>query len=264
MKLSTLNWFVNSELGINPSKLTKSPVRLFKWFKDFLKFKKLFPKNIKVVFMPSIHDKFEQSGSIDNEYFWQDLICSQHIYKRFEKHKHTLYDVGSRIDGFVSSVSSFTVCNVFDIREQQSEYENINFIKLDITEDLPIDLYKSAETLSCLHTLEHIGLGRYGDDIDPNSWKKALKNMSLIISDKENSEFILSTLCGEPVYYYNSHKIFELQELLDELKKNNLKIDKVATNNRKKKSNFMDWNQSVQKHINDSEYCLVIFILKRI
>ena len=176
MKLSILNWFINSEMGINPGKLLRFPLRFLFWIKDYVYFIKLVPRGYKIEMMPSIHDKFEQSASINNEYFWQDLICSQYIYSKFKELEQEHYDIGSRVDGFVASVATFTVCNVFDIRAQKSEYRNINFLELDLTNQLPENFLKKAVTLSCLHTLEHIGLGRYGDSVSFDSWKMALKN----------------------------------------------------------------------------------------
>jgi len=65
---------------------------------------------------------------------------------------------------------------VFDIRPLNANTENVKFTQWDINRpnSTPNDV---AKCVSCLHTLEHIGLGRYGDKLDPDGWKKAFKSL---------------------------------------------------------------------------------------
>jgi hypothetical protein len=65
---------------------------------------------------------------------------------------------------------------VFDIHPLNANIENVKFTQWDITHHNPT-LNDLAECVSCLHTLEHIGLGRYGDKLDPDGWKKAFKSL---------------------------------------------------------------------------------------
>ncbi|MCI5632381.1 DUF268 domain-containing protein [Helicobacter sp.] len=39
----------------------------------------------------------------------------------------------------------------------------------------------SIESLSALCSIEHFGLGRYGDPINPSAWEEALKSFSRVI-----------------------------------------------------------------------------------
>ena len=66
----------------------------------------------------------------------------------------------------------------------------------------------SLESLSCLHVVEHIGLGRYGDPIDPLGTMKALKELSRVVAKggdlyfslpggEENRHFLM--LIGQPI-----------------------------------------------------------------
>ena len=263
MRLSILNWFINSELGIKPGRLIKAPLRIIFWLVDLIKFSSIIPKKYKLTFMPSIHDKFEESGSINNEYFWQDLLCSQYLFKNRAKIVAAHYDIGSRIDGFVSSVAAYTECVVFDIRPQTSTYKNIDFQQLDLTGTLSEKYIGLADTLSCLHTLEHIGLGRYGDTLSADSWKVALKNMSMMLKDK-SSELILSTLCGRPEILFNSHRIFDLEDLQNEFTSNGLMIKSLAINNIAKQWQFEDWSENHKAIISKSDYNLVVFILQKL
>ena len=40
----------------------------------------------------------------------------------------------------------------------------------------------SIDSLSCIYALEHYGLGRYGDPIDPDGWLKGLIEMQRILT----------------------------------------------------------------------------------
>lgn len=63
---------------------------------------------------------------------------------------------------------------MLDIRPLPIEVERLEFIQADATELNEVD-DRSLMSISSLHAIEHFGLGRYGDSIDPFAWKKVLK-----------------------------------------------------------------------------------------
>ena len=140
----------------------------FKYFSDYIKFKK---QGGEVTFFhPMLNDSVEQAGITKGHYFHQDLLVASYIYKAKPE---THIDIGSRIDGFVAHVASFRKIQIIDIRNlNEIGHENISFLKLDLTKNNNPSLL--SESVSCLHAIEHFGLGRYGDKIDPvgilNSW----------------------------------------------------------------------------------------------
>ena len=75
--------------------------------------------------------------------------------------------------------TSFRKLDVLDIRDVDIKpHENINFIKKDL---LDIDVSseeKKYDTISSIGCIAHIGLGRYGDKIDPDGYKKGIKTFS--------------------------------------------------------------------------------------
>ena len=46
-------------------------------------------------------------------------------------------------------------------------------------EDQPLTDY--CDSVSCLHALEHFGLGRYGDPVDPDGHLKGFRNLRRIV-----------------------------------------------------------------------------------
>jgi SAM-dependent methyltransferase len=63
----------------------------------------------------------------------------------------------------------------------------------------------SVHSLSCLHVIEHIGLGRYGDPLDPHGTRKAARELSRVLAPGGN--LFLATPVGRPRVCFNAHRI---------------------------------------------------------
>jgi SAM-dependent methyltransferase len=159
---------------------------------------------------PCLSDRFEKSGVASGHYFHQDLLISQHIFKR-QPEKHV--DVGSRTDGFVAHVASFREIEVLDFRPLTSTIENVSFRVCDLMAPLPDQLKNFCDSLSCLHALEHFGLGRYGDPIRPNGHVVGLANLHEIL--REGGTLYLSVPMGPQRIEFDAHRVFGLSKLLD-------------------------------------------------
>lgn len=120
---------------------------------------------------PCLDDIYMDAGVAKGHYFHQDLHVARKIFQRSPK-RHI--DVGSRVDGFVAHVASFRDLEVFDIRQLKS-LPGITFTQCDAMHgNLPADY---ADSVSCLHALEHFGLGRYGDTVDYHGHLRGLANL---------------------------------------------------------------------------------------
>lgn len=82
---------------------------------------------------PCVMDKRSSSGIVDSHYFYQDLLVARRIYQNIPE---THIDIGSRFDGFVAHVASFRPIKVLDIRPQQSNIPNIEFVQTDFMGEL--------------------------------------------------------------------------------------------------------------------------------
>jgi hypothetical protein len=63
----------------------------------------------------------------------------------------------------------------------------------------------SLLSLSCLHVIEHIGLGRYGDALDPAGSAKAAGELARVLSP--GGDLYLGTPFGAPRLCFNAHRI---------------------------------------------------------
>ena len=128
-----------------------------------------------------IKDYDSYAGGNKGHYFHQDLLVANFI---FEKNPIKHVDVGSRIDGFVAHVASFRSIDVIDLRPLNNTHKNINFIQADMMSE-NIDFEISCDSLSCLHALEHFGLGRYDDPINPNGHLLGFNNLYKMLNLEE-------------------------------------------------------------------------------
>jgi hypothetical protein len=121
-------------------------------------------------------------------------------------------DVGSRVDGFVAHVASFREIEVVDIRPARSAVENIRFNCFDLTKEIPGPFRGHYDSVSCLHALEHFGLGRYGDAIDPDGHIKGLDSLGAFLSS--GGTLYLSVPVGPQRLEFNAGRVFSLSYLL--------------------------------------------------
>ncbi len=180
------------------------------YIRDLTKIKKL---NDKKIFplgrsFPVMHERFIQSASYDSHYFFQDLHAAQLIFKN-NPAKHI--DIGSRIDGFIAHLATFREVEVFDIRPLENLNKNIIFKQADLM-ILPQELIGQCESISSLHAIEHFGLGRYSDPIDPEGYLKAINNIHKML--KVGGKFYFSVPIGPQRIEFNAHRIFSVSYLL--------------------------------------------------
>lgn len=153
---------------------------------------------------PCLEDRSSRSGVASGPYFHQDLWVAQRIFDR-NPQKHI--DVGSRIDGFVAHVASFREIEVVDIRPPPAAVRNVTFRTADfMAEDAP--LKDACDSISCLHSLEHFGLGRYGDPIDVDGWRKGFRNLVRML--RTGGTFYLSLPIGPQRVEFDAHRVFDV------------------------------------------------------
>lgn len=181
----------------------------YPWFlRDLARYKNL-PGAEKIKLtntFPCILDKTEKQP-FDSHYFYQDIWAFDKILKSSAR-EHI--DIGSRID-FVGFLSTVVPVEYVDIRSLETDLKNLKFIKGDILR-LPFET-DSVESLSCLHVAEHIGLGRYGDKLNPKGTIEASKELSRILAPGGNLYFSLPV--GKPRLCFNGHRIHSPRQILE-------------------------------------------------
>ena len=186
---------------------------------------------------PCLSDRFKNAGEATGHYFHQDLLVARRIY---QNNPSLHIDIGSRIDGFVAHVASFRNIEIIDVRSLTYKIPNVTFQKADLMEELDNKLKERADSLSCLHALEHFGLGRYGDPVNYNGYLLGLDNLYKIL--KRDGKFYFSVPIGPQRIEFDAHRVFSINYLL-ELFDNKYHIDCFSYVD--DKGNFHE-NQSIQ------------------
>lgn len=194
-------------IGVDPKKLA-SFWYLPRYIIDRTTFKRAGGK-IDVTY--AIFDDYsKKAGNASGHYFHQDLLVAKFI-KKANPRRHI--DVGSRIDGFVAHVASFRKIEVIDIRPLDIKgHSQITFVQGDLMA-LDDALLELCDSISCLHALEHFGLGRYNDPIDPNGHIKGFFNLYRML--KPGGTLYVSFPIGLSEVHFNAHRVFEPSEILD-------------------------------------------------
>lgn len=176
---------------------------------------------------PCLDDRRDSAGTAKGHYFLQDLWAAQRVC-RFQPAEHV--DVGSRVDGFVAHVASFCPVKYVDIRPLTTGVPGLTGLQGSVCQ-LPFP-DRSVRSLSCLHVIEHIGLGRYGDPLDPDGWLKGLAELQRVLAP--GGQLLMGTPCGRSRVVFHAHRVFDPAQIvyaLPELKLQEFSLirDGVAT-----------------------------------
>ncbi len=159
---------------------------------------------------PCLGDRFSESGSARGHYFHQDLLVARRI---FSANPTTHVDAGSRLDGFVAHVASFRPIYVLDARPLSSAIPNVIFRQADLMTPVGDDLVDFCDSLSCLHALEHFGLGRYGDPVSYDGYLLGLDNLHRML--RKGGRLYFSVPIGPERIEFNAHRVFSVTYLLE-------------------------------------------------
>lgn len=195
-------------------KLVLIPAGAFRFLWDFVNYAKQNGRHpempIKGI-IPMITDRYMTDGSLDKHYFLQDIYVAQKVIEN-QPDRH--FDIGSRVDGFIAHLLAAYKGKItlIDIRPLPNAIDGLNFICADATK---LDNIKdgSIESLSSLHAIEHFGLGRYGDAVEPQACYAAMKSIQRVLT--RGGVLYFSVPVGkQDAVYFNSHRMFRPQTIL--------------------------------------------------
>jgi len=169
---------------------------------------------------PYLDDKTSTTG-FDAHYIYHPAWAAR-IVKQINPAVHI--DISSTLH-FCTQLSAFLPVEFYDYRPAILNLDNLKSERADLT-----NLFfesNSIESLSCMHTVEHIGLGRYGDPIDPDGDLKAIAELKRVV--KPGGSFLFVVPVGKPVVVFNAHRIYDakaVQELFNGFSLNSFSLVK--------------------------------------
>lgn len=155
---------------------------------------------------PCLND-WSNTTPIEPTYFYQDSWAFDLIVKA-KPISHI--DIGSH-HKYVALLSKVVPLTMVDLRPLSLEMESIKFVEGTILDLSFPDC--SIESLSSLCVIEHIGLGRYGDPLDPLGSLKACNELARVMRPG-GSLYISVPIEDNPKTYFNAHRSFNEEMFL--------------------------------------------------
>ncbi|MFO1064140.1 MAG: DUF268 domain-containing protein [Pirellulales bacterium] len=106
---------------------------------------------------------------------------------------------------FSTVASAFVPIEFYDYRPANIKLSNLVCGAADLCK-LPWP-DGSVESISCMHTIEHIGLGRYGDPFDAAGDKRALAELERVVAP--GGSLLIVVPVGKPRVQFNAHRIYD-------------------------------------------------------
>lgn len=180
--------------------------RVAAFLKEFEAFKKLNDSRLPVSkddLYPCLDDK-TSTTHFDAHYIYHPAWAAR-IIQSTAPAKHV--DISSTL-AFCTLLSAFVPTDFYDFRPAKLDLDNLRSMPGDLT---GLDLAdNSIPSLSCMHTIEHVGLGRYGDPLDPEGDMKAIRELTRVCSIGGN--LLVAVPVGKKRIMFNAHRIYDAEE----------------------------------------------------
>lgn len=194
------------------SRIIKKKLDYLNFKKEFSTFKELsLQTNERFSFtwkdrFPQLKDKSRETY-FDHHYIYH-LAWATRVLAKAKPNVHV--DISSSLY-FCSIVSSFVPVKFFDYRPPVLELQNLSVNFADL-QNLPFK-NRSIKSISCMHVVEHIGLGRYGDPLDPDGDLKAIYELKRVVAEGGFLLFVVPI--GKPKIIFNAHRVYSYDQILE-------------------------------------------------
>ncbi len=178
------------------------------FFFQLLVFSKFNIKNlINIKLSPQLFDN-KKKEPFDAHYMYHTAWASR-VLSKINPMLH--HDFASDLR-FVTMVSSHIKIIQYNLSIPTVKLDNLEFRTTNLTKMENIKS-NSLSSVSCMHVVEHVGLGRYGDDINPEGDKEAIKELVRILAPGANLLFVVPV--GKPRIFFNAHRVYSYEEILN-------------------------------------------------
>lgn len=177
------------------------------FIKTSREFKKSDKENQKYESLPIFFQRRE--STYDRHYVLQAYWASS-IIKNNASNITYHVDVSSNIS-YVVQLSAIIPIHFIEYNPPKLDLQSITLIKGDVVH-LPFE-NDTIKSISCMHVLEHIGLGRYGDPVDPMGMQKACRELTRVLAKGGN--LLVSFPVGKPKVVLNAHRVLHPVKVLE-------------------------------------------------
>lgn len=193
---------------VDPVRLARAPSGFGNYFRDWWSYRRMEGAEALpfVESHPQIHDR-TLTTSVDHHYFYANTWAMQRVVAR---RSPIHVDVGSH-HMFVALLASIIPVVFVDFRPLRASVPSLHRVAADAL-NLPFAA-RTVPSISCLHAAEHIGLGRYGDQLDPGGTRKACKELARVLAP--GGQLLLAVPVGRPRTCFNAHRVHDARVVVD-------------------------------------------------
>jgi SAM-dependent methyltransferase len=110
---------------------------------------------------------------------------------------------------FCTMLSAFIPVKFYDYRPPHLQLNGLSSGAVDLVK-LPFE-DRSVHSVSCMHVVEHVGLGRYGDPLDPEGDRTAIEELKRVLAPGGLLLFVVPI--GQPKIMFNAHRIYSYSQI---------------------------------------------------
>ena len=183
--------------------------RIFGYISEFVRYRRVKDNRFTVKWSemyPCLDDRISTTP-FDQHYIYHPAWAAR-ILATNKPEYHV--DISS-ILSFSTIVSAFIPVKFYDYRPAEISLSGLESESADLLA-LPF-ADGSIPSLSCMHTVEHIGLGRYGDPIDPGGDIKAIRELIRVL--KTGGDLLFVTPVGKPKIAFNGHRVYSHLQIME-------------------------------------------------
>jgi SAM-dependent methyltransferase len=155
---------------------------------------------------PCLKDRTPKA-KFDRHYVFHTAWAAR-VLARTRPERHV--DLGSSLF-FAGIASAFVRVEAYDLRPAALDLQGLKTGAADLLA-LPF-ADGSVPSLSCMHVVEHVGLGRYGDPIDPEGDRKAVAEIRRVLAPGGSLLFVVPT--GKARIQFNAHRVYAYRQVVD-------------------------------------------------
>jgi hypothetical protein len=148
------------------------------------------------------------STGFDRHYLYHGAWALRAL-KRIQPSLH--YDFSSSLF-FAAAASAWFPVHFCDLRPADIHLDGLSTAKEDLLRLSLAD--NSVDSASCMHVVEHVGLGRYGDEINYDGDLKAVAELKRITRPGGNILFVVP-VGKTATILFNAHRIYTWKSVLE-------------------------------------------------
>jgi len=182
----------------------------YKFRREFFRFKSL---DISKRFRVDWRERYPRMGestpitSFDRHYTYHTAWAAR-VLAKTKPSEHV--DIASSLY-FTAIASAFIPIRYYDFRPPELKLDNLSIKQADLLA-LPFQ-DNSISSISSMHVVEHIGLGRYGDPLDPDGDLKAISELKRVTATGGDLLFVVPV--GQRKLMFNAHRIYSYDQVID-------------------------------------------------